>query len=1719
MAGLTMESGAITTSQVLDRLSPLISNQEIPGVLGKILRVPQAWEAMHNVSVLESICQLIATKPLTPALVAAVSMDMDELPSAEESMPDEVEAELEQVWQRAQSEKTPPENIYQTALLSIALYRESQRSGAADDIARWALDHPLVWRSALACNWFAEPLQSEFIRLWLTEGIRGFSLAAWVLSANYSPAEVSRLLINIGSHSPGQLMQRSLQVGETHLAASLSRLIEQGVAPSRPHSVDSLIADAMGSIAHGSGENAKSTLGAAWEMTSKLAGSVAEWIAITAEQNNEPVVAIEAWNRALDIQSTPNRRARLALCYHNLGRTDEALDTIAADSNAPEELIAAGIIQAEHTQEPASQCLMKAVRAIRDDTPPQPAWMLMLIDALTRLGETKTALSIVELLTDVHPPIPDLYTHVGEVYLLAEDTEQAAAAGQTAIALAPDHEAAQVLLARSYGLADDHRTAIQIWEKIVENNPQYRLDLAAASLMAEEPEKALRIALEILEEEPHSIEPKSIVGDALIQMDKPNEALQYLQEAAASAPDSPQAWLALSNCQNALGQYEAEQQTIQSGLEAVPDSAELHYRIAQILLENNQLDEARHHIEKSVEGDNPPAACFALKAKFLTQLDKPQDALLAYEEAFRRQPNNWVYRVDLASAYADQDRTGKAVQLLQALPQSAGTQAHSLAARVFSAYALDDHDEYLEQALDRLDTARQSTGTDSWLTLQQARILEKLDRLGPAFFAYRQYVNLAQEQKDGFLLEGILGAARTALETDQAVVAIAMLEQGQETFPESPEPLKMLAPAYIRAGMNQRALAVARQAVDLLPGDPTLLKLLSQAAAQNQNWDEAIESLEQIIADGADNAETWIAIADVSISAERVNKARVAIAHVLQQDGRNDAGILQQAASLLERLDLHHFALLLLKRAFHEQDDNLELASRLGELGQKMGDLEVAQIAWLCAAELAPTQIEYLDQAASVSWLLGRRSSAIGHWQRAAAIEPDNASLQLRLARALLENGEVEKSLDHFQQSLALDPDNLELLMETGQVHSQYGSPQNAISIYTQALTHDPEAVEAKLGLARCHLQLNAPDLAREIIEDILEAAEQKQVQSQAYAMLALSALQMGDLPVAARSFQNAKSIGEVNGDQELWLSRTALRMGRWDDALEILDRDQSTPTPELVKEQLTCRLRIEDARYLYEDLAAAHQHAPTVVENHNRGQISELVSWLETNISFAPWLDETRTWFSIQQEDVDPTTSIDVMVDALSKSELVHALAIRLIRSQQYEKALQLLEQCEMSFDTDLWGILLRGICQLQLDKPVLARETLQSAAGNPVISPIASYFIARCWSVEDEVAQAITSLNTAVSAWPDEAKWHHELAQLYLDNDRTDAALPHFQRAAEIEPKNRVFTLAYARCLRDAGHMQDAQAAYAHLIKLGDPEADVLREAGLAALANGDPEHAQHWLSEVAALEPTDAKSLMGAARAANRLGNKTRAHELSQAAYRLSPNDAQVLTGMAEIEAGRGKLEHALEYFDRALEACGDQPDIYIARSKLLLENKRPHEAIEALEKAAKLNPDDDQVLSLLAAAYEDLGKYDQAMTVASRAHTIAPLRPIHRLQLGRISRKAGQLDRAVDELSRAEQDHPADPAFPLELGKAYEARAEHKRALESYRRSMSLNPTLAEPHYRAGVLMKSQKAYAQACQMFERAAELDPNDADILHQLAAVRALSLVHGGIPKSVVST
>ena len=98
---------------------------------------------------------------------------------------------------------------------------------------------------------------------------------------------------------------------------------------------------------------------------------------------------------------------------------------------------------------------------------------------------------------------------------------------------------------------------------------------------------------------------------------------------------------------------------------------------------------------------------------------------------------------------------------------------------------------------------------------------------------------------------------------------------------------------------------------------------------------------------------------------------------------------------------------------------------------------------------------------------LGRVDEGIGHYEQALRIKPDNAEAHSNLGVALCQAGKVQEAIGHFDQALRIRPDDAELHYNMGLALSQVGKIEDAIGHYEQALRIKPDYAEARNALAR----------------------------------------------------------------------------------------------------------------------------------------------------------------------------------------------------------------------------------------------------------------------------------------------------------------------------------------------------------------------------------------------------------------------------------------------------------------------------------------------------------------------------------------------------------------------------------------------------------------------------------------------------------------------------
>jgi Flp pilus assembly protein TadD len=96
---------------------------------------------------------------------------------------------------------------------------------------------------------------------------------------------------------------------------------------------------------------------------------------------------------------------------------------------------------------------------------------------------------------------------------------------------------------------------------------------------------------------------------------------------------------------------------------------------------------------------------------------------------------------------------------------------------------------------------------------------------------------------------------------------------------------------------------------------------------------------------------------------------------------------------------------------------------------------------------------------------MGREQEAMGHYEQALQIKPDDVDAHNKLGNALLRAGKVQEAIIHYEQALRIKPDLAETHYNLGLALEYTGRVQEAIQHYKQALRINPDYVDAHNNL------------------------------------------------------------------------------------------------------------------------------------------------------------------------------------------------------------------------------------------------------------------------------------------------------------------------------------------------------------------------------------------------------------------------------------------------------------------------------------------------------------------------------------------------------------------------------------------------------------------------------------------------------------------------------
>jgi tetratricopeptide (TPR) repeat protein len=152
-------------------------------------------------------------------------------------------------------------------------------------------------------------------------------------------------------------------------------------------------------------------------------------------------------------------------------------------------------------------------------------------------------------------------------------------------------------------------------------------------------------------------------------------------------------------------------------------------------------------------------------------------------------------------------------------------------------------------------------------------------------------------------------------------------------------------------------------------------------------------------------------------------------------------------------------------------------------------------------------------------------------------------------------------------------------------------------------------------------------------------------------------------------------------------------------------------------------------------------------------------------------------------------------------------------------------------------------------------------------------------------------------------------------------------------------------------------------------------------------------------------------------------------------------------------------------------------------------RIEDAVAALEKSVRLNPENAEVFFLLGDLYNDQKRNEDAITAYKKSLKINPKQKEVHYNLGTLYAEQERLDEAVAELRIAVDLDPG--YFSAWKNLVSEKLDLDKEAIQAYEKLIALGKGQASDYFRLGVLYAKSNQPDPSIAAFERAVEMEPD----------------------------
>ncbi len=360
-----------------------------------------------------------------------------------------------------------------------------------------------------------------------------------------------------------------------------------------------------------------------------------------------------------------------------------------------------------------------------------------------------------------------------------------------------------------------------------------------------------------------------------------------------------------------------------------------------------------------------------------------------------------------------------------------------------------------------------------------------------------------------------------------------------------------------------------------------------------------------------------------------------------------------------------------------------------------------------------------------------------------------------------------------------------------------------------------------------------------------------------------------------------------------------------------------------------------------------------------------------------------------------------------------------------------------------------------------------------------------------------AVKELEEAAQLDPGGSDAYTSLGMVHLQQGSKPEAEAAFRRAVEIAPNTPGPHLALAQYLLGTGALKEAEAELLKAHEVDQKNALAIRALAAFYTASGRPADSEKYLKLLVANDTSTART--SALMLAEFYIATRRFDEAIALLKPLLDRPATVVgaqTRIAFAEFALNKKADAYRDVDAVLKREPRNAMALSTKSRFLLSDKKPADALTYAKQAAVADPGSASAHYLVGSIHAALGHRDEAITAFNEVIRLNPRAAAAQTQLARLNLQKGDPNAAMDLAKSAVRNAPNSPEARLALIRTMLAKREFAQADAMLKPLEKSFPNVVPVLTSRGAIDLFLNRLPSARAAYDRAATLDPANVDVL-----------------------